>query len=832
MHPMKNALSTALLAAATLSAGQLTVGTSSNQLNLSLNGAESKVGVKLFDIMGRELFSQQEMTLTSGMHSVPLNSSLARGMYIMQVSVDGKQFSRKMIAGSSATFSIAPKTIYSRVVQPKVMSSGNNITGYSMYDITGNPDVNTNSYWGLGRCVSIGDINGDGNEDLFAIKFGILKMGTSGAAVPDSAMPFGAVYNTDFATYYNLLNRDDNNGGYTYSGEIVDAAYIGKHVAGGVTSDVVVIAVEKRRKPNGPGGLTTAITNDILLLKLSKKGVITGFNYLYMGNFTDKIRGLNKIAMLNSVGDLDKNGYIDFAVVDNSEILTKFPAGTEYPQIDFAAKGRVTLYYMESAGVVNKSVELTAESKNISAVAGFGNSTPLYLNRRCTNVNDLNGDGIVDLMIGQIVFFGDSKGTYTGGYKDMSTSLANIFQKELTAKTSSAFFQVERIDINRDGYIEFVGDTVGKTQGMAFRQKMYTLIPGIKTGGIIEPVLYPMQDLSPANKTYPDIVFSSPINGKCWFGNYPLIVNTDKYGKAYLLAGESPSNENKSTALWSVPLPEYKVPSFTEEAKMLSFSGSQYWSTMYSDVTTRTYSNGFTPGDKNLDIKFTSGTYQRMVSSIPYTALVGSTAPRIRMEIGVRVPEDPAHPELLPYRGNFQLMMNGRWVGQFDINSTVGIGNAQKKDGWYYLHYSMLLPDAVAADIKANPALLEISISAVKMDEHFVFEWINFQADEVIESNRDVTKYIDAGSLDDVPEWNGYTSWGNAAVVPANPEVGGAVQAVKVMNQSLSKYSYYIIRQDVDYPMAFIEAWSSNYGYMPGNTYGPWRQCWMFVGNR
>ncbi len=520
MHPMKKALTAALLAAATLSADQLTIGTSSNQLNLTLSGAESKVGVKLYDLMGRELFNQQEMTLSSGMQSVPLNSSLARGMYIMQVSVDGKQFSKKMIAGSSATFEVSSNSLAPNIIHSRAIASGNNIIGYSMVDITGG----YSNLSGLGRSISIGDLNGDGNEDLFAINFGILKMGSSGSVISDSTMPFGAAYNTGFADYYNSLNYSDYEKSYAYSGKIVDAAYLGKHIAGGVTSDVVVIAVEKTRKPISGGGLTSVTTNDLIILKLSKNGVINEYNYLYTGNYSNRNVGNNKITMLSALGDLDKNGYIDFAAVDNSDLRTIYPTGTSYPPIDFAAYGRVTLYFMESASVVHKTVELTAESKNISSVKGYGNTSPLYLNRRCTNVNDLNGDNIADLMIGQVVFYGDKVGAYTGGYKDMSAPLANIFQRELTAKSSFATNLSERVDVNGDGYIEFVGDTVGRSPGTAFRQKVYTLIPGKRAGGIIEPILFPMPDFSSANKTYPDVVFSYPINS--------VIKQTAKYGSA------------------------------------------------------------------------------------------------------------------------------------------------------------------------------------------------------------------------------------------------------------------------------------------------------------
>ena len=57
----------------------------------------SKVTIELYDVMGRMVKSINEVTLLSGTHKIDIDTELNKGVYFIELDVDGDLYQKKLI---------------------------------------------------------------------------------------------------------------------------------------------------------------------------------------------------------------------------------------------------------------------------------------------------------------------------------------------------------------------------------------------------------------------------------------------------------------------------------------------------------------------------------------------------------------------------------------------------------------------------------------------------------------------------------------------------------------------------------------------------------------
>ena len=57
----------------------------------------SKVSIDLYDVMGRMVESINEATLLSGTHKIDIDTELNKGVYFIELDIDGDLYKKKLI---------------------------------------------------------------------------------------------------------------------------------------------------------------------------------------------------------------------------------------------------------------------------------------------------------------------------------------------------------------------------------------------------------------------------------------------------------------------------------------------------------------------------------------------------------------------------------------------------------------------------------------------------------------------------------------------------------------------------------------------------------------
>lgn len=268
--------------------------------------------------------------------------------------------------------------------------------------------------------------------------------------------------------------------------------------------------------------------------------------------------------------------------------------------------------------------------------------------------------------------------------------------------------------------------------------------------------------------------------------------------------------------------------------EVLDFTATQGWSVLYNSCTLEpVYEKYGATLIPNMQISKTIG-WARIKANKQLDTFVGKGAESIAAGLHITYPKDPAG----VYRGNVQLLINGNWVGQFEINSYGSSVVLDEAAGVWNAYYEFILPRQTVDKMNLEGVEIQLLFGSIKDPGTFIMKKLEF-------NSRDGEIGTDLWTeLDNIAQANNYENSPSVIKSAAqdydnrdyvNPPLYRLYyRELLDPVDNVRKKFYFQIRQDVDAPMQYAEWWAFQTGYHPdvpwsGTSY--WRQCWKYIGN-
>lgn len=715
--------------------------------------------------------------------------------------------------------------------------------------------------------VNIGDINGDGNEDLACLYGGTVSI----VKMNDQGLPIGENEITTFSTDPTTIPQYHDEGFIGYMGggvywhtkygktleaefrvnkaAIVDIAYLGEMMHG----KALALRIKK-----GTGG--HHIGDALVTAFLDERGIVVKHMVVpetlveYMEDTIPQI-----CHGMNSVGDLDGDGIDELLVVRKTE-KTIHPENGNYQGSQFSTINRATIYTFSSDGYVEDTLQFDAGKGLITDIEGYTDSdTPFYMSGGIANVGDLNGDGFTDIMINGVVFCMDENGTFLDETYNLQQDLLALLPDSTFCFKSSISFKSFTAYMNS---IQFLGDMDGDGyQEVSFRSNEEIITPHRAiysiTPGIDKPIIIERSRLTLEKGSFPELVMAKPEIST--FLNNPAfddrIIKSTSYKNS---AGDVLIASDR----YLIADPDFIVPpSLTDEEKMLAFMEAGLWTISGSE--THSYIVGANPGDKDLEITKNGWDPVRLIATTPITQYENGSGEKVKFTDfnieRVKVKLDVAFEAYKNniggnYLGNIQIYFENEWTAQFELNTAMDHNITTGETSWimndpidggvdgkqlyrFHASYEVVLPVHIVEQLNNgdNPKF-ELRLCS-KIGEKITLKQLTF-IDADGDSRRELWEYLEAFDYDTTTVLTASASWDKYTLNRFNNSKIDLlyVESTRINKNGneISTYKFFELKQDVSYPLYLAYMWSGQLAYRPETPYPQyeelWRQCWNYVG--
>lgn len=225
------------------------------------------------------------------------------------------------------------------------------------------------------RASSLGDLNGDGTMDLWVSVRGSDTTGTNQGAA------FVLFMNPDLTVASHVLIAEGYGG---FTGDLDDNDRFGRGQAIGDLDGDGITEVAAFTEWDDDGGLDKGA---VWILFMNADGTVRSHQKISdtEGGFTGGVSLHGKFAWtVAPLGDLDGDGILDIAV------------GEAWGDAAGLDKGIVWIMFLRSDGTVRDHVRITSGQNGFPSVLNVAD----HFGGSLTNLGDIDGDGVIDLLVG------------------------------------------------------------------------------------------------------------------------------------------------------------------------------------------------------------------------------------------------------------------------------------------------------------------------------------------------------------------------------------------------------------------------------------------------
>lgn len=325
----------------------------------------------------------------------------------------------------------------------------------------------------------IGDLNGDGNEDITVSERANDNGGTDRGA-------FYVLFLNSNGTVSAEQRVSDTAGGFTGTLDNFDifgeCAVAIPDVNGDDVADLAVCA-----KQDDDGGTDRGA---LWVLYMNTDGTVSSYHKIASGT-----GGFSSSALDNS----DKFGAAMTTISDlNGDGVREWVVGSVLDDDGATDAGAVYVLFMNSDGTVASQAKISATTTNftgqLESADRFGNMV--------ADAGDLDGDGLSEILVGAWTDDDgatDAGSAYliylnsAGGVKKFQkySGASNVFTGSLAASDNFAVVGATVGDFNGDNLVEFALGAIGDDDGGTDRGAVWLLYPAMVTGSSADSSVYP-----------------------------------------------------------------------------------------------------------------------------------------------------------------------------------------------------------------------------------------------------------------------------------------------------------------------------------------------------
>lgn len=864
----------------------ISVNQTNNQLSLNVTKPHSEIAVSVYDLTGRKVYSLPGQSFTEGTHTHDFSGSLASGVYVMQIAIDGKTYSSKFIPNTGFVFTHGLKSPEMKsLISSRSEGTGADtpFTPNSFLSTSGVvPEETTANVFGNGQYfqllfdVALDNLPWSKENKTVVVEYKI--GGNDWVEVPTEDL-FGLRIDTKKTTsntslFWGNTNTPALNGGYEDRGEKNYRLMSG--------------AINPKTLFNTPKLNETVLFKVSVTTNQNTKRVITGhadFNFDYESSYGDLGGLLTEGKLLSvfadlgapysdkTVGDLVdiKNYYFGRAgqtySVDVDKDLFTEPELGEYKDRDLYSLAKHPEYMLHNPAAVieapaNGLMGIDTETTLDIYMMGELKNTNTKINSKQVKVRtfyapDLdNGNNRIYSSVTE-----QSLNTVVDGIADWTIS-NNVEYIGANGHLTTAH---QTNDVRWPWYHwdEWHADKLQGREADRLRSNTTTireLFSGIEShaeydpskGGLFIEIQYEdclryatppvAMDLAPATN---------------WF-----LIKVDDVD---LTISDADYN---------------KIIDEESEKGLLSFYNSTYWkftAPQYQSKCDTSYVVSKTdPNDQDLTIDSHVWEGIKIKAAKPITRYDDGTGTlkkfsentdleRVKMVLDVAFEGYKYNmADAGSYTGNIQVHINGSWLEQFELNTVLRMNDAGTETTYhihddipgrddvklFYASYEVMLPKTIVDQFKAESVTDFMLNVNTKPDMNVTLQKLTF-VDANSEDGRSAFNYLEEElNIDDFKHkqllqsaiiWEDYCYERTHGSMSESE----AFEAILVKDSTVSNeeyYYYYMLKQDVDYPLYLAHWWSRNPAYAPGGHVdengvdwgaiypGLWRQCWTMIG--